>query len=38
MLLTKKTKKGNIKEYNVKEYIGTIDFERKSEFIDLRKF
>jgi Uncharacterized protein conserved in bacteria len=29
MLLTKKTKKGNIKEYNVKEYIGTIDFERK---------
>ena len=30
MLLTKKTKKGNIKEYNVKEYIGTIDFERKS--------
>lgn len=39
MLLTKKTKKGNIKEYNVKEYIGTIDFERKSDglsiFIDI---
>lgn len=39
MLLTKKTKKGNIKEYNVKEYIGTIDFERKSDglsiFVDI---
>ncbi len=39
MLLTKKTKKGNIKEYNVKEYIGTIDLERKSDglsiFVDI---
>lgn len=39
MLLTKKTKKGNIKVYNVKEYIGTIDFERKSDglsiFVDI---
>ena len=35
MLLTKKTKKGNIKEYNVKEYIGTIDFERKSDGLSI---
>ncbi len=35
IMLSKKTKKGNLKEYNVKEYIGNVDFEKKNESISI---